>query len=259
MLKEALQFLTTQAQAAQAVQKLDQPRDRRSVRYRVGDEIRDLPEDPPPRRHEVGSLDDLIRFALDHAVEGTTQAIWHQAVGVMLVLDDAERLDLCAFRLSWSPAFAALLDLDCDPPRCYSQRDFIRLLDVTLGVDPAIVARFRKLDWSTMIAAQGEIAKGRDRMGKEVNSSVAGTDDLPDDLMLHVPVYREPGERETHAVRCRIETWPQNSTLSLIPLAGECDLAIEWAQGSIRERLVATFDDDSVRIYHGKPFGGPDE
>jgi len=96
------------------------------------------------------------------------------------------------------------------------------------------------------------VTAGRDRLGKDVHATVAGTSELPEDVIIMAPVYRQLGEQELVAVRCRIETFPGEQRLQLRPFPGEIDAAFEHAMGSIRERLFQDLK-DSIRIYYGEP------
>ena len=253
MIREALEFLRERFEAAGGVRDLGPTEDDRNRRYQVGGQIQTVDIPPNPRNHLVYCLDDLISFVEHHAdPEGhITPAIWHHTDRVVAILDDDDRRERCGFPLEFSEPFQRLRELDVGAHK-FRQREFVRFLDLILGVEKALVARFRRLDWRTQIAATGEVAPGRDRLGKEVNATVAGTAELPDDLLVNVPVYREKGETDPRVVRCRIETYPTDEVLTLRPVPGEIDAALDAAQMSIRQHLVEALGPDA-RIYYGSP------
>jgi len=247
MTQEALKLLLETGQQAKAVELVGLDPRGDHAHYRVGGELKRIDLHPSPREHTVCSLEDLCAFAEDHS---GNQAVWHHSVAVTLVLDDDERRDRVVFPLSFSEPFEALRHLDAPCVDWMDQRAFIRLLDLTLGVDNALIAPFRRLDWKTQIEAMGEITHDRDRLGKEVNATVSGTAALPTDLVAIVPVYREADERQVYDIRCRIETYPQQERLALKPIPGEIDDTIHRAQASIHQRLVAHLGTDA-KIYYG--------
>lgn len=254
--REALELVKELAEKAQAVEDLGLSPDGRERLYRVGDELVPRLAAPPSRDHRVWTLSDLIRFANDYAnsksVSGPGGLVfWHCRTCVVLVLDDADRRDKMTFQLTYWSAFYTLVQLSASVVR-YSQRDFVRLLQVHLGVDRAIMTPFRKLDWNQQIHATGEVTPGRERLGKDVASQVAGTSGLPEDILMSTPVYAEQGERETVQVRCLIDTFPAEEKLALIPLPGEVEAAIDAAQASIHERLIKALGSDA-RVYYGSP------
>ena len=114
------------------------------------------------------------------------------------------------------------------------------------------IAPFRRLDWNQTIRSEGEVTETRDRLGKEIRAQVAGTADLPEDLIVLTPVYRQLGEQELHQVRCRIDLHPLDQRIELSPFPGEIDAAYERQQGSIAQRLREGLGEDT-RIYYGTP------
>lgn len=254
----ALEFFANLAKASQAVEKLGSTPDGRETRYRVGGALQTVAERPPARNHRAYSLADLIAFADDHRGEDHVQAVWHGPESVTLILDDGDRCDRVTFVLTWSVPFAILRQLDqveedlvvLGAPNRLRQKNFVRLLDVTLGVNKALVAPWRALDWQSHMAARGEIQAGRDRLGREIEAKVAGTSELPDEITIVCPVYREPGERDLVSVRCRIEIFPGDESLALTPIPGEVDAATDLAQGSIHDRLVEGLGKEA-RVYYG--------
>jgi hypothetical protein len=155
------------------------------------------------------------------------------------------------FHLTFSAPFQILRTLDEDP-RPMDQRAFVRLLRHDLGMAQPTVNAFRRLDWKTAVEATGEVVHGRDRMGREINAQVIQAAELPEDLMVSVPVYREAGERQPVSLRCDVEIDAARQTLQLSPIPGEIENAIDDAQRSIRERL-GDVGPAVKAVYYGRP------
>lgn len=254
--KEALELAINTAQAAAGPTKLCDDPSKQAVHYLVGDKQITVPLGPAPRDHRVYSLDDLIAFVRDHSGSDWITSTWHSRIGVVAVLDDDQRRDYCTLPLTCSVPFEQLRWLDEDV-RWLDQRAFVRLLHFALGIDRTFVAPFRRLDWSQQTTGVGEVVHGRDRLGSEISAAVTGAAELPEDLMVRVPVYRESGETDCSIVRCAIMTDPSRRLLNLRPLPGEVDAAIDQHQQSIHERLLAGFTNEESEIctlvYYGRP------
>lgn len=265
---ETLKLIQATAQQAHAAQRLDVPDPRRTHFVLQGERF-EVPINPPLRKHVVYSLEDLIAYTLraegasrtDGSPEGAPRTgaspvLWYAQNGMRLILDDADRRDVVLFELEFSIPFKALQTLDREPVSM-TQQQFLHLLRVQLGVDKFHVQKFRKLDWETIIRAKGEVDRGRDRLGKEIASQVSGVDDVPEELQVTVPVYRNPGEMEPHTVGCLIELNAANNTIQLVPKPGEVDLAVNAHLAGLRQRLeegLAELEGDrQIPIYYGTP------
>jgi hypothetical protein len=246
MLQEAIDRLVSLGTETAGIQRVSIDDGGRTVYLNVGGKLQSVVL-KPKRVHGVFSLEDLIRFAVDSGSEKAV--VYHSDEGVTLLPDQEDHRDRVVFQLSHSPQFTRLESLSQVVPM--DQKNFVRLLQHELGIDRAIVAVFRRLDWKTQIAASGEVMPGRDRLGREVNAQVAGTAELPEDLVVTVPVYSETGERESFSLRCAIEIDAATQRLALVPLPNEVEIAIDAAQASIRQRLSESLE---IPIYYGQPF-----
>jgi hypothetical protein len=245
--REALELLISTAQQAKRVERLDTSPDGRVAIYDEGGTISEVPIPPPERNHRVRSLADLIAFA----AECSAAIVWHDRGSVVLILDDRDRRDRVTFELTRFETFVLLsAQTGADHQAVHDQRGFVRLLR-DLGADSAVIAPFRRLDWQASVRVTGEHGQTADRLGREIQGSISGTD-LPEDLIIMTPVYAQAGETELQSVRCRIDCQVLEQRLALRPLPGEIDAAYERAQDSIRERLRKGLGDDA-RIYYGSP------
>ena len=200
---------------------------------------------PKLRDHTVGTLADLINQALlyDHG------SIWFAGESVTLLIDDADRRERVTFCLCFSDAWLELLKLKERGP--LSQKDVIRLLKMYLGASSATIAVFRKLDFESRIKTSGQVDRGRESLGKSVESQVQGTADLPEELMVTVPIYSAPGERQTYDVKLLIDYDVQAARILIEPEPDLLDELVEKHLEDIRDRLQKDLPD--YQIYFGNP------
>lgn len=251
--KETLELLINTAKAAAGPHDLGLTTDGRRRRLFHEGTITNLPEPPTSIDHVVHTLGDLITFAERDVPGDPPQSVWHSDSAVVLLCDERDRRDRVTFRLSHWEALVCLQQISSQPQQhLLDQRGFIRLLELVLGTDKALITPFRRLNWKTSVSANGDVQSGRDRLGREVNAEVSGTTDLPDEILVHTPVYRERGEREVWHIRCRIETFPAQERILIQPYPGEIEAAIEGQQQAIHDRLVDGLH-DGVPVYYGEP------
>lgn len=249
--RDAIELIQKTAQQAQAPQVVTVPGEQgqRVLVYSAG-QFTEYSPMPPYRSHTVYSLEDLIQYARQLG-DADDPVIWHSLDGVTLILDDSDRRAKVTFPLSYSDAMNALKQLE-RAATGMDQRSFVRLLKFVLGVDAAYVTPWRKLDWRTQVAASGETAAGRDRMGREITAEVAGTTALPEELSISLSIYRELCERRTYTVRAAVEIDAAVQQVALRPYPGELDAILEQHQADLRDRLLAGLGND-FPIYYGQP------
>jgi len=265
---ETLKIIQDTAQRAQKLELIPSPFDSRAAYLRLEDRYESIDVPPPLRNHFVCSLDDLVEYAKPLAgarltgpdaadepqgrlpeLAGTGPVIWHSPQAVILILDDADRRDRVTFGLTFSQPFILLVGI-AQNPAPMSQREFVRMLKISLRVPEPLVGPWRALNWSVISEAMGEVTAGVDRMGKQVNARVAGTSALPNDLTVHVSVYNEPGERRQYPIQCDIEMDPASQRLLLIPQEGELQDAIQLSQADIRDRIIGRL---ACPVFFGSP------
>lgn len=246
--REALELLLNTGQQAAKAELVD-THDPREVVLLHGTDVTRLDVPPPVRQSVVHSLEALIELATKEA-EMSVPVVWHHNTGVVLVLDDADRRDHVFFPLDHSREFAELVDLNKEIVGL-DQRSFVRMLRQTLGVPAAQIGPFRRIEWSVHKAAEGQVEHGNDRIGRDIQAQVGQATQLPEDMVLNVPVYEQLGERDRYQVRCDIEIDVAGERLALVPVAGEIRTVIDQAQASIHQRLDEGLGD--VPVYYGQP------
>ena len=249
MIDEALITLVKLSQAAVEPKGIDVKDSRRKVMITTGGDIKEITIPPADRSHYVASLADLVAFAKDHAPKDSVGTVWHNADGVILLVDDSDRRDFVAFKLALSKPWRTLQHLDDDEP-ALDQRRLIRVLRHDLGLGEHVVGPFRRLDWTTQANGVGEVQRTRDRMGRDVNAEVSGTAELPDEIQVHVPVYDVKGERDTEQVMLSLDIDVPAQRFLLVPRPGELALAVDRRQDDIHERLESELE---IPVYYGKP------
>lgn len=256
---ETLKRLLDTAVQAAGAKVLEIPGDGRTVKVANNGKIETYNVPPKPRDHHVSTLDDLLAYVTQSAIPAVTPCgpvLWHSPAGVVLVVDDADRRDRVTFPLTECSRFRTLRMLE--EPRPLQQRAFIRLLKVDLGVDAAIVNKFRRLDWKDAATLERDAQKNKDRLGRQVMQEVvAQGDELQDELIVNTPVYLDLGEREQYRVLCTIEPDFEHSALVFSPAPDELEQIVEAHQQSIRARIEDFLKKaglaDRVPVYYGKP------
>lgn len=238
-------------QLTKAVQIVDLPDPRKKLLVQSG-QHEEIAVPPPFRNHTVGSLVDLISYA-----DGKTKAVvWHSPESVVLILDDDDRRDCAVFPLVLSDAWEKLKKLDGQLTPL-TQKDFIRLLRFVLGASAATITVFRKLSFQTQINGGGEIQKSRESLGNSIAAEVQGTADLPEELIVSVPIYQNAGERQVYSVRLLLEYDGQAQRILVTPDQGLLAELEEAHQADIRSRLTAGLVDDeehpAIPVYFGQP------
>lgn len=244
--EEALALLIETAQKAKTPQGIN-TQNPRKIAFALNGDVDTMVVPPDVRRSRVHSLDDLIQAA--EQAWATDPVIWHDRCSVVVVLDNGDRRDTVVFELIQSRPFL-LLDCHSREIRQLDQRKFCRLLRYDLMVDAALVAPFRRLEWVTGSKSLGETKPSHDRLGKEITASVTGTDELPEEITVNVPVYENVGERGPVSIVCSIETQPENNTIVLRPMPLEMQTAVDEVQQRIHDRLVLAV---KCPVFYGCP------
>jgi len=250
---EAIQKPVREAEAlTKAVQLIDGPDPRKKLLVQAG-KHEEVAVPPPFRNHCVGSLADLIAYAKRQP----EAVVWHCPECVILILDDKDRRDRTKFELTFSSAWRTLQQLN-DGFMPLTQKDFVRLLRVQLAASPATVTIFRKLSFQMQINGAGEVQKSRESLGKSIEAEVQGTAELPEDLLVTVPIYETAGERQTYSVRLLLEYDAQAQRILVTTEPGLLAELEEQHQQDIRSRLVAGLtaderDEPMIPVYFGRP------
>jgi len=201
---------------------------------------------PPQRAHQLLTLADLMVLA-NRYKDGS---IWYLMNKIVLLLDDNDRREFVVMPLELSTPWKLLMKLQEHGP--LTQKDTIRLLK-QLGLNAAVIAVFRKLDFESRIRSSGQVDKGRETMGKSIEAQVQGTAELPEEVCVSVPIYITPGERQTYTVRLTVDYDVAQSPPRILiePEPDVLEEIVEQHMADIRERLEEELP--GYQIYHGCP------
>lgn len=256
MIVEALKFLAEMTSKADAPKRVDVA-DPRKLFLAVGGQVDQYDLPPPPRAHKAGTLDEVVALANRFAEAGSHPVVWYDEAKVVLVLDDdGHRVEHITLALERSDVFAVLLVLRHQKP-WYDQRAAIRLVRIDLAgtMSPAVLLdRLRKVKIENGQAVTSEARHARESLGRSINAAVSGEAELPEGVVLDVPVYKTPGEADArYPLSCSIEIDPLRlEFFRLLPYPDEMERVGALAVAAIGERLREELS-DGVPCYQGQP------
>lgn len=255
MLKEALAYLSDLARTSAAPQKIHADAFRQI--FVIDGTIREVDLNPEPRQHTVKNLANLISLAgMFEERNSLPPLVWYDARAVVLVIDDADRrVQTVTLSLVESAVFQTIRGLR-DQRRWLTQKDFVRLLRIDLAgtLDSAVLLdRVRKVKFENGVSTTGTVERSRESMGREFKSSVeVQAGEIPEFVILSVPVYSTDGERAVYGLRCAVEIDAQQGAFQLVPMPDEIERVQDLAVASIAERLNEKLPED-VSAYYGNP------
>lgn len=257
MLADALKYLTELVRKADAPGPIDL-KDPRRVGHVIAGEpfIQEVPF--PPRNHQVNALEALVSITNRFASGEAAPVVWYDHSDVVLVIDDgANRLERVTFDIEPSDVFTTLCKLYISPGAAWlEQKPFLRLLRVDLAgtLDPVhLLERVRKLRFENGTVTTGKIAPNKsESLGREIIAKVDADGELPEQVILNVPVSRSLGETARYPMSCSVEVDPAMGKLRLLPMPDEIERVRTLHVGSIAERLHEGLS-EGINAYHGRP------
>lgn len=212
---------------------------------------------PPPRRsHLARSLDDLVAVVTG---VGPRPVIWHDENHVVGLFDEGDRRDRVTFFLQKTGVFGTLEGLPGDP---LTHDALVRLLRIDLGkcCPPEVLRLVRTLNVRTVQQVASDVQQGANRLGKDIEAAVTGTDKLPDDIDMQVEVY---GNVDLEAFKLTVALEinamsPGGPRFNLAPLDDGVSRAVADAQRQIGKKLVELLVEREdltvdVPVYFGTP------
>ena len=239
MLEQALRLIQETAIAAANAQILpiDDPR---VVHVRLGDALTMVAKMPPLRAHQANSVESFCAMVEALPIDGDgggNPTVWHSPEELHAALDDSDRRDTVTCNLVKSREYETLKRIDRQP---MPQKDFCKVLKLELGVPETFIGQFRRLDWAFGNDAAGETRRGVDKMGVSIRAEVAGVDQLPDTLVLQIPLYSTDGAGMFVPIECMIEIDPDPNrrSLTLATRPGAMEAALHEVHRQIADVLV---------------------
>lgn len=232
----------------------------------IGGELKTIVVKPPLITHHVETLEALATFAVETAsrwkdslespglcVKGRP-VIFHNAAGVVLLLDDLDRRDCVVMSLEVSDKWNTLALWNKHKPTL-TQKEAVGTLRLIFNAAPNMIDRFRKLDLKTGQTINARVDRGRESLGKAVEAEIMNAADIPETITLQAPIYENLGEDTIYDVACMVEIDPVNGLIQIVPEPQRLQEIIHRHQASIAERLEAAFADveGGIPVYYGKP------
>lgn len=272
---DAIKAIQTTAQQAHAPQIIPMQDDPRRVCAVINGELHEIAVPPPSIDNTADSLQSLLDQAACILAAGVARRcqIWYQSpsdledtAGVVLVHDTTDRRDMTRLALRQSQQFLALKSLGKGSrARPMAHREAVRFLRLELGLSPEQIAPFRRLQFSAGQRTDAEVAKGRESLGRQVEASVSGAGEPPEELTISVPVYETHGETAGRLIRLAVDFDPAAQTVTFCPLPGELARAVHAHMIELAARIAAYFTTeegtnrqpgvatDGLEVYNGRP------
>jgi hypothetical protein len=214
----------------------------------------DIP--PPLAQPIVTTIEDLVAMV---AATAKSPQIFHRDGEIVLLFDQVDRREWATMKLADSSAFKKLRTIDVARElgmlTMHEHVAFCRLLKLTLGVDEASVAPFRRIDWRSSDATQSNAKRGDEAVSAAVLNKIDNIADLPEELTLVLPVYEGLDVDRSEEVRCLIEVEPSSRRLGIFAAPGEIRRAVDKAQMNVRERIkerLAAMGSECL-VFYGTP------
>jgi hypothetical protein len=263
MLKEFIDAIAGYAVAAKAVQIISIPGEPAHVSHVLvpGHGLERMEATPKPRRHKVGTLDEIVRavdmwgFGADADVPDFT--LWYDRTGITMVIDDSTRRDTVTLPLSVTPQFAELQALDGRTVPI-NQTDLLWKLrsfwaQFLAGEATSTINAFRELKWTLLKESQSNQAIGKASLGTKILAEVGGAAKLPDVIAVRVPVFVQRLEQVPAYIEIVIDPDPAKEQFKLAVVAGACEQALQNAEQRIGNQLCEMLPDHVDRIFYGTP------
>lgn len=201
-----------------------------------------------PRDHVARDIPTIGRFA----ALNSNGAVWYDHEGIEFLVDDANRRDTVTLAFSKSEPFAKLADLG-SKRAAMTQKDLVRMLAFTFRgcVSADFVRSVRSVKWSSSSEGQSTVDRGKASLGKQISSKIEGIVDLPDEVVVTVPVYKDGAFLFTHAVSCFFEADPDTQTFVLYPYPGQIEAAIDAAEEALFDLLTGSVLPKDYKVFKG--------
>lgn len=200
-----------------------------------------------PYRTTLDTPDAFVKFVKEN-FRGAYQAIFYSFNQIVFQMEENYMDDCAECPLTVSPQFDWLQTKSAPPMR---QDAFVRLLRITLEgcvTDSNLLSRVRNLKWRSGSDSEGSIQHGKSSMSRAIQAEVMGTDTIPEEIALSVPVWANWQHRAV--VRCAIEIDAASQMFSLTPYP----LSIQNAKDEALDSLAELFSEDGMPpAYLGKP------
>lgn len=230
----------------------------RQVNVSHGGIVTSLDIPAKPRQHAPETLADVIALAnrFFDANEGVVPVVWYNKDAVVLVIDDAgHRIERATLKLEFSDRWMKLRAIAKlgRASAWYDQKEFYDLLRIDLagtGTE-SLIREIKSLKWSNQsmeVAGRSKASKASEFVVKKEGDE----EDLMEQIVLNVPVFKTAGERDKYRVSCTVDADLEKKRLQILPFPDEIEGVEQAAMASIAARLEQSLN-DSVRFHAGTP------
>lgn len=243
--KEALEFLTDLGAKAAGATEIPTGNPTERV-FLVDGQVQRFKVDPPLRNHVVDSLGSFIE-ACDHYNQNTGKCVvYYDETSVVLVVDDAARRDFVTMPLQYSDLFENVLKLRREEG--ITHKAFVRLLRHDLagtgGADD-LLPIIRRIEVKSSGNMTADRQHGRDSLGKSVDAVVQGTADIPEKVVLALPVYANDGMEFATEIPFSVDPQPDTATFRFNPLPDAVNIAkkntMRWLGRQLEQTELPAF------------------
>jgi hypothetical protein len=257
VLSEALQVIQATAVLAADPKVVRIPGDERNAYiYKNGDL---LPVKIPAalRKHTARDLGELCRYLARPKWWEAPVVVWHSAGEVVAILDDDDRRDRLTLPLEKSRAWLWVEQAAERSPKL-TPKEFLTLLRTKLAecVEPGELLRWqtalRNVRLSSRSSTTIDNDKGLEKLGREIEQSCAGAEQIPDTLNVVTSIYRNAGVCETAAdVSFDVSIDYDAGAFVLTQIGDAVANAIDGAHETIGDFIRANAKLDAV--FYGNP------
>lgn len=205
---------------------------------------------PQPRKHTAMDLDTIAKFA----AENKESAVWYHRTGIVCIIHEPTRRDVVRLPLTYSPQMKTVMEWG--KGLAFKQPQLILTLRTMfkscLTFSPKLIDLLRHVRFKTNSdGTSNVVGPGKRSIGKVIEAEVTGIEQIPEDFILHVPVFDGPLTRSAQ-VEIALEMDAASETFTLIPIPGAVEKAIVEGEAWIREKLSDELGEYD-RLYYGVP------
>ena len=210
---------------------------------------------PVRRNHIAGELTAIIDLynRFDEA------EIWYSRKGIVVVIetgDDVAYRDRATLPLTYSPQLALLQEWEAGRCNVYSQAPAVLTIRTVfrrcLGKAGNLEAALKNIKFLSAASGSSAISHGKASVGKQIETQVAGVENIPEQFTLQVPVFNG-GFASIQDVEVAIDLDPATQNIKFIPIPGDVEAAIGRAEAHIGTTLAEILGEKGTKVYLGQP------
>lgn len=209
---------------------------------------------PPPREHEVQTLDDLIAAAKRWQVVAddlSNGVVWIGDESVVLMPDDDDRRDSVTMPLVYTDLWALIGRLRQNS--IVDQPDLIRLLRVQLAAmagSTELLAKVRLIKFRTAEEGMSQLDHGRESLGRSIDREIVGGGDLPERLEVYLQPWMNGAPNASDSkIRIDFEIRIAEKQFSLRPFPDDVRDALVEHKEAIKQHLHDKLGDKQTVLF----------